>query len=92
MTKLDRSDVIWTLWLLLFLALEIPAALGIAPWDTLSRTSWMNEALYHWLRPVLWGFLVGLTTHICYGTDLWKAVVGGIVIAVVVHFLWGAAV
>lgn len=92
MTRLDRSDLIWALWLLLFLALEIPAALGLVPWYTLSHTSWVNEHIYPWLRPILWGFLVGLATHICYGTQLWKAETGGLVIALVLHFLWGAAV
>jgi len=87
-----RSDLIWAAWLLIFLALEIPAAFGVVPWNTLSGTSWINEHLHPWLRPVLWGFLVGLSTHICFGTNFWKAEGGGIAIALIVHLLWGAAV
>ena len=85
---LARSDLVWVAWLLLFLALEIPAAAGLVPWVTLSRTSWLNEHLHPWLRPVLVGFLVGLVVHIGYGAGLWRCVFGGVVLALVLQYLW----
>lgn len=85
---LVRSDLVWALWLLLFLALEIPAACGVVPWDTLSQTSWINEHLHPWLKPVLTGFLIGLVVHIGYGTGLWRTTLGGVAVALVLNFLW----
>lgn len=86
--KLVTSDFVWAIWLALFLALEIPAALGLVPWNTLSQTSWLNEHLYPWLRPILVGFLVGLVVHIGYGASLWRTVLGGVIFAVVLNWLW----
>lgn len=88
MTKLTRSDIVWATWLLLFLALEIPAALGIAPWDTLSRTSWLDEKLYPILQTILFGFLIGLAVHIRFSTGLLRTTLGGIVIALILNYLW----
>lgn len=88
MGLLDRSDAIWAAWLLLFLALEIPAAAHLVPWDTLSRTSWLNEHAHHWLRPVLVGFLMGLVVHIGYGKNLFGCVLGGVVFSLVLQYLW----
>lgn len=88
MTKLTRSDIVWAAWLLLFLALEIPAALRIAPWDTLSRTSWLDEKLYPILQTILFGFLIGLAVHIRFSTGLLRTTLGGIVIALILNYLW----
>lgn len=88
MGSLSRSDLIWAAWLALFLALEIPAACGVVPWDTLSQTSWLNEVSHPWLRPLLVGFLVGLVVHIGYGASLWRCVLGGVILALVLEYLW----
>lgn len=88
MTSLVRSDWIWAAWVALFLALEIPAAAGLVPWDTLSRTAYLNERLHPILKTVLFGFLIGLGVHIRYGTELWRTTLGGTLIAVVLNFLW----
>lgn len=88
MSRIGRSEAVWGCWLLLFLALEVPAALGIAPWDTLSRTSWIDERLHPILKTVLFGFLIGLAVHIRFGTGLWRTTVGGTLIAVVLNFIW----
>jgi hypothetical protein len=86
--QLDRSDLVWAVWLLAFLALEIPGYLGIAPWDTLSRTSWLDEGRYPILRTLLFGFLIGLAVHIRFATGLGKTTLGGIAIALVLNYLW----
>ena len=89
MSTLTISDIIWATLLVLFLALEIPAALHVVPWDTLSRTSWLNEQRYPLLRTALFGFLIGLAVHIRFEVGLWKATVGGIAVALV-YTLWAA--
>lgn len=78
----------WALWILLFLALEVPAALHFAPWNTLSRTSWYDERLYPILKTALFGFLIGLAVHIRFATGLGKTTLGGILIALVLNYLW----
>jgi len=79
---------VWAVWLLAFLALEIPAALHLVPWDTLSRTSWIDEKLYPILRTALFGFLIGLAVHIRFATGLSRTTLGGILIALVLNYLW----
>ena len=88
MNDTTRSDVVWAAWLLLFLALELTAFFRLAPWDTLSSTAWLNEKLHPILRTVLFGFLIGLGVHIRYGTGLWRTTLGGLLVAVVLNFLW----
>ena len=88
MSQLSRSDLVWALWILLFLGLEIPAAAGIVPWDTLSRTSWLDERLYPILRTLLFGFLIGLAVHIRFATGLGRTTLGGVLVAVVLNYLW----
>lgn len=88
MSRLDRSDLVWIAWLILFLALEIPAAAGLVPWNTLSRTSWLNERLHPVLRTLLFGFLIGLAVHIRFSTGLWRTTLGGVVIALILNYLW----
>lgn len=90
MNVLSRSDLIWSLWLLLFLALELAAFFGVAPWMTLSSTSWANERLHPILRTVLLGFLIGLGVHIRFQTGLLRTSLGGLLIALVLNFLWAA--
>lgn len=88
LSRLSTSDAIWAAWLLLFLVLELSAFLGLAPWYTLSSTSWMNERAYPILKTVLFGFLIGLAIHIRFSTGLWKTTLGGVVIALVINALF----
>ena len=88
MSSLTRSEIIWGLWIVLFLALEIPAALHLVSWDTLSQTAWLDEQKYTILKTILFGFLIGLGVHIRFGTGLLRTTVGGIVIALILNYLW----
>ena len=88
MPSLGRSELIWGFWLLLFLAFEIPAALHLVPWDTLSRTAWLDEQRFVILKTILFGFLIGLGVHIRFGTGIWKTTLGGVVIALILNYLW----
>lgn len=88
MSRLTRSDIVWAVWLALFLALEVPAACGVVPWDTLSRTSWLDERLYPILKTILFGFLIGLAVHIRFATGLGRTTLGGVLIALVLNYLW----
>lgn len=88
MSRLAASDLVWILWLALFLVLELGAFFQVFPWDTLSSTSWLNEQRYPWLRTILLGFLIGLAIHIRFQTGLWRTSLGGIVVALVVNLLW----
>lgn len=88
MSELSRSDIVWAVWLILFLVLELAAFFNLAPWHTLSETSWLNENEYPILRTVLFGFLIGLAVHIRFETGLWRTTLGGTLIAVVLNFLW----
>jgi surface polysaccharide O-acyltransferase-like enzyme len=85
---LARSDAVWAAWLALFLVLELTAFFGVAPWTTLSQTSWLNEREYPILRTILFGFLIGLAVHIRFQTGLWRTTLGGTVIALVLNYLW----
>lgn len=89
MPKWDWSYTVWSLWLLLFLALELPGEFKLVPWVTLSETSWHAETTYRILRTILFGLLLGLAVHIRFRTPLWHAEAGGLVIALVLHRLWG---
>lgn len=88
MSRLSISDSIWAAWLLLFLVLELSAFFRLAPWVTLSETSWLNEREYPILKTILFGFLIGLAVHIRFSTGLWRTTLGGMVIALVLNYLW----
>lgn len=85
-----RSEIVWALWLLLFLTLELSAFFGVAPWHTLSRTAWLDESRYPILRTILLGFLIGLGVHVRWQTGLLRTTIGGILIACVLNYLWAA--
>lgn len=91
MSRLSVSDAVWGGWIVLFLIIELLAVAGIVPWDTLSNTSWLNEKMYPILRTILFGFLLGLAVHIRFETGLWRTTVGGMIIAVVLTYLWSQA-
>ena len=90
-SNLSRSDLVWGVWLLAFLALELTAFAGVAPWSTLSSTAWLNEKAYPILRTILFGFLIGLAVHIRFETGLWRTTLGGMMIAVILTYLWSQA-
>lgn len=91
MSRLSASDLVWGSWLLLFLLLELGGFFRFFPWDTLSTTAWLNERSYPILKTVLFGFLIGLAVHIRFATGLWKTTLGGVVIALVLNYLWTAS-
>lgn len=88
MNQLSRSDLVWAVWLGIFLVLELAAFFRIAPWDTLSQTSWLNERIYPILRTILFGFLIGLAVHIRFQTGLWRTTAGGMLVAIALNYLW----
>lgn len=76
-------DAYWLFWLLLlFLVPELLAAFKVVPLDTFSGTTQISEKIHPFLKPVVFGFGVGLVTHLVYGTPFWKALLGGAVVAV----------
>lgn len=89
---LTRSGIFpWLLpWLVLFLLFELTAKdiSGVAPWYSLSHVARWDEQTYPWLRTVLFGFLIGLGVHIRYPVTLWRAALGGVLVAVVLNFIW----
>lgn len=88
MTRWDWGYAYWALWIFgMFLIPELLGFFHVAPWPTLSETSWHAEAHWPILRTVLLGFLLGLAVHIVYRVPLWEALAGGLVVAVVAHHL-----
>jgi hypothetical protein len=87
---IGRSELIWSTWLLLFLAYELTAkdVTGLAPWYSLSHTARWDEQTYPILRTLLFGFLIGLGVHIRYPVTLWRATLGGVLVAVVLNLIW----
>lgn len=85
MSKWVWSYGVWAVWIALFLVLELAGEFRIAPWVTLSETSWHAEDTYRILYVLLCGFLIGLTVHIGMKIPLWRAVVAGLIIAVGLH-------
>lgn len=77
-------------WLVLFLVFELTAKdiTGIAPWYSLSHVARADEQTYPLLRTLLLGFLIGLGVHIRYPVTLWKATLGGVLVAFVLNIIW----
>jgi hypothetical protein len=80
--KLTPWDLVWAVWLAIFLALELPAALHAVPWSTLSTTSWDLEDWWSPVRLMLEAFLAVLLLHICFHLSA-RALIAVVVIAVV---------
>lgn len=59
-------DVVWAVWFALFLGLELPAAVGVTPWRTLSSTAWALEGTASAVKIVFLAGLVVLTVHIVF--------------------------
>jgi hypothetical protein len=87
--SLALSDAYWAVWIfILFLGPELAATFHLVPLYTLSNTAWINEKLYRWLPDLLFGLLIGLAVHIRFKTPLGHAEIGGLIIALVAHFVW----
>lgn len=88
--SLKISNAYWAFWIfVLFLVPELLAWAGVIPMYTLSHTSWLDEKKYSMLKTALFGFLMGLAVHIRFGTKLLRAEFGGMVIALMMHLMWG---
>ena len=83
-------DPYWVVWIVvLFLIPELLAEFNIIPMDTFSGTVQLSEKLHPFLKPIVFGFGVGLVAHLVYGTPFWKALLAGALIALAVHVLLG---
>lgn len=81
-------DFYWLMWVgVLFLIPEMLAVFNVIPLDTFSGTTQISEKIHPWLQPIVFAFGVGLVTHLAYGTHFFKAMLGGAVVAIGVHFL-----
>jgi uncharacterized membrane protein YagU involved in acid resistance len=88
---LTASSIYWfVFWIgVAFLVAELGAEFNLLPLDTFSKTVQLNEKLHPWLKPIVFGFGVGLVAHLVYGTLFWKSLIAGGLIALAVHFLLG---
>lgn len=88
------NEALWFIWLVLFLVYEVYAALNKKKGDTLSETVGDWTGLEKWRkgerrgsvarRTVLFCFLVGLTSHLVWGTTVLPVIVfGGAFFAIV---------
>jgi hypothetical protein len=87
MSKLPRSEVFWSFWLVQFLVLEVIIALVLGYIYTLSTTSGIEEARFPILRTLLLGFLLGLAVHIRWQTPLWRTEVISMLIATIIDLI-----
>lgn len=89
MTDWAWGYVWWGLvWLLLvFLIPELFAAFGVAPWPTLSATTWHAIRTYPLVGAGLFGVLVGLGAHLLYQRPLLASLAFGVVVAASAHLL-----
>jgi hypothetical protein len=75
-------------WLLVgFLAAELAGEYRIAPWRTLSETTWHAERTYWFVSPLLFATFIGLSFHFFYKRDLAWSLGMGIVMSVAAHLL-----
>ena len=90
MTKWEWGYVYWgAIWLGLgFLVAEILGELRVAPWLTLSETSWHAEQTYNpWLPVALFGLLIFLGLHILFRKPVALALIAGMLIALATHLV-----
>jgi len=87
MSKLLRSEVLWSFWLALFLVFEVGIAIILSYIFTLSKTSGIEEARFPILRTLLLGFLLGLAVHIRWQTPLWRTEAVAMVIAAIIDII-----
>jgi hypothetical protein len=87
---LPQSDGYWAFWIAVaFLIPELLAVFHVIPLDTFSKTTQLNEKLHPFLKPIVFGFGVGLVVHLVYGTNFFKAMAGGAFAAVAAAILGG---
>ena len=87
LSKLLRSEVAWSVWLLLFLGLEVGLAIVLGYLYTLSKTSGIEEARFPILRTILLGFLLGLAVHIRWQTPLWRTEAISMAVAAIIDII-----
>lgn len=87
MSKLLRSEVFWSFWLVQFLVLEVIIAIILGYIYTLSATSGIEEARFPILRTLLLGFLLGLAVHIRWQTPLWRTEAVSMLIATIIDLI-----
>lgn len=87
LSKLARSQVAWSTWLLIFLILEVGAAIILGNIFTLSKTSGIEESRFPWLRTILLGFLLGLAVHIRWQTPFFRTEGIGILAALLIDLV-----
>lgn len=81
------SNAIWSVWIGIFLVLELTGGFRVVPWRTLSETVWIDEIDYPVLNLLVGGFLVGLILHFLNRTPLALAIGLGIGLALVSHLI-----
>jgi hypothetical protein len=87
MSKLLRSELFWSFWLVQFLVLEVIIAIVLGYIYTLSATSGIEEARFPILRTLLLGFLLGLAVHIRWQTPLWRTEAISMLIATIIDLI-----
>jgi hypothetical protein len=87
MSKLLRSELFWSFWLVQFLVLEVIIGIVLGYIYTLSATSGIEEARFPILRTLLLGFLLGLAVHIRWQTPLWRTEAISMLIATIIDLI-----
>lgn len=87
---LKWSEIYWGGVFILgaFLIPELLAHFRVINIMTLSRTSWDEEGRFPILRTILFGFLIGLTFHIVFRTNLIYTEAGAMAFAFITHAIW----
>lgn len=85
---MKRWDWYWVIWICVaFLIPELLAEFKLIPMDTFSGTVQLSEKAHPFLKLVVYGFGIGLVTHLVYSTSFFKSMLVGAFIALAGHFL-----
>ena len=85
---MKRLDWYWIVWIAVaFLIPELLAEFKLIPMDTFSGTVQLSEKAHPVLKLVVYGFGIGLVTHLVYSTSFFRSMIVGGLIAVAGHFL-----
>lgn len=92
MSRFTDGLAVWAGWIVVFLALELPAHWGLVPWPTLSRTAWDAETSWHPASLFFEAFLLVLLAHIVWRLNAAAliAVVACAAVALAAHFAFGS--
>ena len=92
-----NPEIVWGMWLLLFLVYEVGAAISSRRGDTLSENvgDWVGVPKWRrrerrfsrFRRLILFGFMVALTLHLVWGVTVGPVVVLGALLGFVIA--WG---